>query len=281
VRSARPQQWTKNVLVFAAPGTAGVLTQGPRLLDALIAFAAFCLAASGTYVLNDVLDRAEDLRHPRKRHRAIASGVVPLPLAVAWAAALFCAAGAVGLLARPAFLAVLAGYAILTLAYSAVLKHIAVVDIVAVGSGFLLRAIGGAVAVDVALSDWFLIVAIFGCIFLVTGKRHAEHLDLGADRGGHRRTLSRYPLSYLVHVRSVSAAVTIIAYCQWALARDGAGPPWAALSILPVVLGLFRYELLLEEGKGGMPDEVIRQDRPLQAIGLAWCVLLALQVYAT
>lgn len=282
LRSMRPQQWVKNLLVFAAPGLAGVLSQGSALRDTLVAFAAFCLVASGTYVLNDVADRHADAQHPKKRHRPVASGALGVPLAAGLGGALLVGGVLLGFLARPALVAVLAGYAVLTLAYSGYLKHVAVVDLVAVASGFLLRAAGGAAAVDVALSDWFLIVATFGSIFLVTGKRHAEHLDLGDERGETRRTLGRYPLSYLVHVRSVSAAVTILAYCQWALERDdGSSVPWAAISILPVVLGLFRYELLIEEGKGDMPDEVLREDRGLQAIALVWCALLAAQVYGS
>ena len=281
VRSMRPQQWVKNLLVFAAPGLAGVLSESAALRDAIVAFVAFCLVASGTYVLNDVADRHADAQHPKKRHRPVASGALSVPLAWALGSGLLVGGVLFGFLARPALVAVLAGYAVLTLAYSAYLKHVPVVDLVAVASGFLLRAAGGAAAVDVALSDWFLIVATFGSIFLVTGKRHAEHLDLGDERGETRRTLGRYPLSYLVHVRSVSAAVTILAYCQWALERDDATAiPWAAISILPVVLGLFRYELLIEEGKGDMPDELLREDRGLQAIAVVWCALLAAQVYA-
>lgn len=281
IRSARPRQWIKNVLVFAAPATAGVLTNGTALREAAVAFTAFCLVASGTYLVNDVLDVHDDRLHPRKRARAIASGVVPLPLAASVGAALMAigiAAGAA--FGRPLLVAVLCGYVALTLAYSIRLRHVAVIDLVAVASGFLLRTIAGGVSTHVRLSQWFLIVATSGSIYLVAGKRHAEHIDLGEDRGAHRRTLDRYPLSYLAHVRAVSSAVAVVAYCLWAINRGPTGSvPWAALSIGAVVIGLLRYELLVEEGHGGAPEEVLRRDRSLQVLGLIWVGLLLAAVY--
>lgn len=281
LRGMRPAQWVKNVLVFAAPATAGVLSRPGPLRHALVAFAAFCLVSSGTYLLNDVLDVQADRRHPRKCVRPVASGLVSLPLAVIAGALLMMAGvGLVIALGRPLLVAVLAGYVVLTLAYSVWLKHVAVLDLLCVAAGFLLRAVAGGVAVDVRLSQWFLIVATFGSIYLVVGKRHAEHVDLGEARGLHRRTLGRYSLAYLAHVRTMSSAVTVLAYSLWALDRGHREhSPWAGVSILPVVIGLLRYELLVEEGQGEAPEAVLRHDRLLQVLGVAWIVLVIVEVY--
>src|SRR5690606_13791274 len=158
VRLARPKQWAKNVLVFAAPAAAGVLDNREWALDALAAFVCFCLAAAGTYYVNDARDVEADRRHPTKRHRPVASGVVPVPVAYAGGALLLAAAVGLGWLVNPDLALTLGGYIVLTTAYSSWLKHVAVVDLVAVAAGFVLRAIAGAAATQVPISDWFFIV---------------------------------------------------------------------------------------------------------------------------
>ena len=281
LRAMRPDQWTKNLLVFAAPATAGVLDEGPHALDAVLSFVAFCLLASATYLLNDVLDREHDSRHPVKRDRPVAAGVLSVRAALAAGAVLLVAGLAGGAATgRAALVAVLVGYVALTAAYSTVLKDVAVVDLAAVAGGFLLRAVAGGAAVDVPLSDWFLIVATFGSIFLVSGRRHAEHVRLGADGGAHRATLGRYSLGYLGHVRTLASAVMILAYCLWALERgEGLDVPWFGLSIVPFVLGVLRYELLVEEGHGGEPEQVLLRDRGTQALVAVWTALILGGVY--
>jgi decaprenyl-phosphate phosphoribosyltransferase len=281
VALARPQQWTKNVLVFAAPGTAGVLLEGPAIADTLVAFAAMCLAASATYALNDVLDRDQDLQHPRKRHRPVASGAVSARSALALAAAAL--AGALAgpvVLGEPALAGVVAAYLAVTAAYSLWLKHMPGFDLAGVASGFLLRAVAGAVAVDVPISSFFLIVASFGSLFLVAGKRHAEAVVLGEDSGVHRRTLEVYTRSFLGHVRAMSSAVCVLAYALWALEQgEGQAFPWFGTSIVPFVLAMLRYELAIEEGHGGEPDEIFRRNREIQVLGAIWVVLVGIGVY--
>src|SRR5258706_9715906 len=178
IRTARPKQWLKNVLVFAAPGAAGVLDNGKPLLRTLIAFVCFCLAASGTYLLNDASDVDSDQLHPTKRHRPIASGVVSVRLARSTAVILI--AGAIGLAfaARWQLAVTVGGYVAITTLYSAALKHVAVVDIVALASGFVLRLVAGAAATGVRISDWFFIIGAFGSLFMVAGKRHAERMEM-------------------------------------------------------------------------------------------------------
>jgi decaprenyl-phosphate phosphoribosyltransferase len=176
---------------------------------------------------------------------------------------------------------VLGAYVALQPLYSLWLKHVVVVDIAAVASGFLIRAIAGGVAVDVPISSWFLTVAGFGSLFMVAGKRHAEHLDLGDDRGDHRPTLDVYSSDFLRYVRSVSSSVAIAAYCLWAFEKaDLAGAPvWFQLSIGPFVLGVLRYGRLLETGRGGAPEELVLQDRTLQVLGALWLACFAVGVH--
>ncbi len=283
LRTARPRQWAKNVLVFAAPGAAGVLGHADPLLKTLGAFGIFCLSASGTYFINDAIDSAADRLHPVKRHRPVASGVVPVPLSIAVGTVLMAAGiGLAYLLAGQPLATVMGIYVAINFAYSMWLKDEPVIDLAAVASGFVLRAIAGGVAVGVALSNWFLIVASFGSLLMVAGKRHAEHLDLGDERAGHRPTLGYYSLGFLRYVRSLASAVAITAYCIWAFdkaAGAGHGAIWFQLSIVPFVIAILRYALLLDAGEGSAPEELVLRNRPLQVMGVIWLALFAVGVY--
>ena len=282
---ARPRQWIKNVLVLAAPGAAGVLTHRHDGLVALGAFGLFCLTASGTYFLNDTFDAAADRLHPIKRLRPVAAGEISAPVAVSTGVILL--AVGVGLswvLAGAKLAAVMAVYAAIATAYSARLKHEPVIDLACVSSGFILRAIAGGVATKLPLSDWFLIVASFGSLLVVTGKRSAEHTDLGDIGADHRPTLGIYPAAFLRSVRLIAASVTLTAYCLWAFERSaqmghGHHPIWYQLSIVPFVLAILHVELRFERGLGSAPEELALHDRALQLLGAAWLVLFAIGVY--
>lgn len=282
VVEARPKQWVKNVLVFVAPAAAGVLTEVDTLANTLIAFVAFCAAASGTYFLNDAADAEADRLHATKKYRPVAAGEIPVPMARIVGALLLVASLAIALLANIELVAVVGAYVCLTSLYSTWLKHIAVVDLVAVAAGFLLRAAGGAVAADVPISSWFYIVASAASVFMVTGKRLAELRDAGDNVGETRSTLASYSVQYLAYVLAVSSGIAILAYCLWsfeesALRTDGAF--WLELSSVPFVLGLLRYALLIDAGGGGEPEELVLHDRPLQIIGLLWAVMFGIGVY--
>jgi decaprenyl-phosphate phosphoribosyltransferase len=284
VRLARPRQWTKNLLVFAAPAAAGVLDNTGPALDAFIAFAAFCLAASGTYYINDARDAEADRLHPTKRNRPVASGVVPVTVAYVGGAVLLAASVAVAFAATPELAATILGYVALTTAYSTVLKNVAVVDLVAVAAGFVLRAVAGAAATEVPISDWFFIVTSFGALFMISGKRAAEAREMGDGAGGFRTVLDTYSASYTAYLRSVTSGAVLVAYCLWAFEKAGAVSdppfvPWYQLSILPFVMAVLRYALVLDQGKGSAPEEIILSDRPLQLIGVAWAIVFALGVY--
>jgi decaprenyl-phosphate phosphoribosyltransferase len=281
VSLARPKQWLKNVLVVAAPGAAGVLTEGTPLFKTAIAFVAFCLAASGTYYVNDALDVEADRLHPKKKHRPIASGAITTTSALTVGTVLLAAAMGVSFVARWELSVVIGSYLALTLAYSVWLKNEAVLDLAAVAAGFVLRTIAGGVAVGVGISPWFLIVAASGSLFMVTGKRHAELLELGDDAGGHRRALDLYSHAYLSYVRAVASSVAILAYCLWAFEKSEpvGNPIWFELSIVPFVLAVLRYALLLEQGKGGAPEELVLSDRTLQVISIVWVALFAIAIH--
>ena len=286
IRTSRPRQWAKNGLVFAAPGAAGVLSHGHDALQAGGAFGVFCLAATGTYFLNDTVDAAADRFHPTKRLRPVAAGEVRARVAVAVGSVLLVAsAGLAWWLAGGRLALVIAIYGLVSTAYSLRLKQEPVIDLACVSSGFVLRAVAGGIATGVRLSDWFLIVASFGSLLVVTGKRSAEHADLGDLRTAHRRALGAYPPSFLRSVRLIAASVTLGAYCLWAFERAGQmgtghHPIWFELSIVPFVMALLHLELRFERGGGAAPEDLAFGDRTLQMLGLAWIVLFAVGVYA-
>ena len=282
-RSARPRQWLKNVLVFAAPGAAGVLDQWDALWRTLLVFVAFCLGASSIYLWNDALDVESDRAHPTKRNRPVAAGVVPVATAKVVGSVLPLAAlGFAALTGRWQTVAVIAVYLVVLMLYSTWLKHVAVLDIVTVASGFVLRAAGGATAVDVAMSNWFILVTVFGSLFIVTGKRYAEMREIGEDAASVRATLAAYNLGYLRLVLAVSCGAGLLSYCQWAFERsDETASEWPfyELSIVPLLTALLRYALVLEQGRGAAPEEVFLSDRVLQLMGVAWVVVFGLAVY--
>jgi decaprenyl-phosphate phosphoribosyltransferase len=282
LRLARPKQWIKNVLVVAAPGAAGVLTEGEPAFRTLIAFVCFCLAASATYFVNDAIDVDADRLHPSKRMRPVAAGEVSVTGAIAGGIGLALAALLLSFAARWQLVLVVGGYLALHFAYSVWLKHEPVLDLAAVACGFVLRAIAGGIAVGVSISPWFLIVAAAGSLFMVTGKRSAELRSLGSDATSHRRALAGYSESFLGYVRAVASSVAILAYCLWAFeksARVGT-PAWFQLSIIPFALAILRYGLLLDQDEGdGAPEDLVLSDRVLLGIGALWVVCFAVAVH--
>lgn len=280
VRLARPKQWVKNVLVVAAPGAAGVLGEPSALASTAIAFACFCLAASGTYFLNDAIDAEADRSHPVKRNRPVAAGVISRPAAIIGGIVLVVASIGLAFVARWPLAVVVAAYLAQTTLYSVWLKHEAVLDLACVASGFVLRAVAGGVAVPVPISPWFLIVTGAASLFMVTGKRHAELVDLGSGAVAHRRALAGYSAAYLGYVRAVTSTTAVVAYCLWAFeVSDRTGSTVGfRLSIIPFVLAILRYGLLLDRGGGGAPEDLVFSDRVLLALGGLWAVVFALSV---
>jgi decaprenyl-phosphate phosphoribosyltransferase len=280
LRSMRPKQWAKNVLVAAAPGAAHLLFHARIAEKTAVAFVVFCLAASGSYLLNDVRDLDADRNHPTKRFRPIASGVLPIPIALGAAGGLIGVAMVIALLLSLKFAALVAAYLAVTLAYSMWLKHEPVLDIAIVASGFVFRAVAGGVATHIPLSQWFLIVTAAGSMFVVAGKRHGEFVEMGEDRGSTRASLLTYDLPYLRFVWIMSSGIAIVAYCLWAFEQTHLHAfPWFELSIVPFVLALLRYALIIEAGHASAPEDVLLRDRVLLIISAAWLVVYGIGVY--
>ena len=282
IKEARPKQWLKNVLVFAAPGAAGVLSHSHELLQTLVILAAFCLASSGTYYWNDILDVEADRAHPKKCNRPIASGALPIGLARVLGTLLIIAGPALAFATRWQAGVVCVIYVVLTTTYSTIWKHIAVVDLVAVAAGFVLRAIAGAEATNVHMSTWFVLCTTFGSLFIVTGKRYAELRELGDAPTTARATLEEYTLEFLRTVLAISCGATLVAYCIWAFeSKELGGSHWPSyeLSIVPMLTALLRYLLIIEQGHGAAPEEIFAADRALQVLGVIWVIVFASGVY--
>ncbi|WP_327087279.1 decaprenyl-phosphate phosphoribosyltransferase [Nonomuraea sp. NBC_01738] len=274
-RAARPRHWLKNLLVLAAPLAAGVLADPPRLGAALLAVVAFCLAASGAYLLNDASDAAADRLHPRKRARPIAAGAVSVRLArITGVTLLLLAPGVAAITGGWRLPAVVTGYAALTLAYTAWLKHVEVVDLVAVMGCHVIRAYAGAVAVAVPVTGWFLVVVSLAALQLVAAKREAELKNTG---GGSRSTLTLYTPAYLAQVRIMCSGAIVVTYCLWAL--NAHANLFFGLSILPLLLMVLRHNLLVERGAGEEPEELALRDRPMRVFALALVALVGLGIY--
>jgi decaprenyl-phosphate phosphoribosyltransferase len=281
VRALRPRQWVKNFLVFAAPLAAGAVLDPDVMGPSAVAFVLFCIASSAVYLVNDSIDVEEDRRHPRKRFRPIAAGLVPRWLAVALAVVLFVTAlVAAVLFTRPQLAWVLGSYVVIQLAYCVGLKNQPVLDLAVVASGFLLRGIAGGVAAGLLLSQWFLLVAAFGSLFMVAGKRYSELVLLG-ETADTRRTLREYSVSYLRFVWTLSAGVACTAYSLWAFEMgEGQGDvPWATLSIAPFVLAILRYAVDVDRGAAGAPEEIVLRDRVLLGLAVVWAGTVGLGVF--
>ncbi len=278
LRAARPKQWVKNLLVLAVPLASGRITDPGVLVGTLLAGLAFCLLSSAVYLLNDSVDVEADRRHPRKRLRPVAAGEVSVRTARVVAALLALGGLALAALGGWQLLAVLVGYLVLQLAYSLGLKHEPVLDILLVTSGFVLRAVAGGAASDIYVSQWFLLVAGFGSLFIVSGKRYSELHTLGAE-SGTRQALVRYSATYLRFVWGVAAGATLLAFALWAFENPSSGTlPWATISIAPFVAGVLRYAVDIDAGTAAEPEDIIWADRVLQAIGAVWLLVVLLGV---
>ncbi len=279
----RPRQWVKNVLVLAAPVAAGSLFQVPVLISTAWAFLAFCLISASIYLINDVRDVEADRQHPKKRLRPIAAGELSPRTALVLAAVCLVAAVALGWFVAPLLALTVAVYWVLQVGYSLFLKNEPIIDLAMVASGFLLRAVAGGVASGIELSQWFLLVAAFGSLFMVAGKRYSEISELGAE-AWTRASLARYTATYLRFVWTLACTAVILCYSLWAFEQHGdlewLGLPWAALSIAPFTLALLRYAYVIDRGDAGEPEDVVLTDRVLQVLAVLWVVPLGIGVFS-
>lgn len=277
VRSMRPKQWTKNLLVFAgflftveekhAPGDFGRV---------LLAFGVFCLVSSSVYILNDVVDKSRDRHHPIKRKRPIAAGLLPVPVALLSATLLLAFSVLGSLWLDPYFLAVLLGYFALTTAYTLKLKHVVIVDLLVLASGFVLRAVAGAVALNVMISPWLLLCTTLLALFIGLAKRRHELVTLDEKAISHRKILNDYSVSFLDQMINITSAVALMAYSLYTfsgISRTGSRHPYMMVTIPFVIYGIFRYLYLIHnKNAGGHPEQVLLDDRPLLFNLILWAV---------
>lgn len=281
--SLRPKQWVKNLFVFAGVIFSQQLFT-PLIWPALGAFALFCALSGAMYLLNDVADAEKDRLHPTKRHRPVAAGALPRGGALAVGAGLLGAslAGAFALSWR--FGLVAAGYGALLTAYSVRLKHLVILDVLTVAVGFVLRAVAGAVAVDVEISGWLLICTVLIALFLALGKRRHEYLTLHGEAAAHRPILAEYSEGFLDQMIAVVTASTVTAYALYTMSPETVAKFHTRLLplTLPFVLyGIFRYLYLLYRRQlGGNPSDLLLTDRALLVNTVLWMLALLVLIYA-
>ncbi len=287
VRSLRPRQWLKNLLVFVAPAAAGKLGHAGTIGHAAAAFGIFSIVASGMYLLNDVLDAEADRHHPEKRQRPVAAGHIGLSQALGMGSVLVLGGLAAAWFVAGWRLAVLMGlYIAISTAYSIWVKYVPVVELASVASGFVLRAIAGGIATHVPLSDWFLAVTSFVAMFIVTGKRSAEYRHLGDRREVHRQVLGDYTPTFLQSTLTLTATGAVTAYCLWAFERTGlAAQPghhalWTQLTVVPFAIAVLHVLRVLDAGGGAAPEELALRYRWLHVLGALWVVLFLVGIYA-
>lgn len=285
IAALRPRQWTKNLVVFAAPLFAFNINL-PTVSASLLALVLFCCASSSFYLFNDIADVESDRKHPVKCKRPIAAGLVSVPVALGMALVLICGAVTVGWMRSPALGATITGYAILQTAYNLRLKRMVILDIGAIATGFVLRAYAGAAATNITLSPWFLLCTAMLALFLGVEKRKAELRLVSINGGKTRAVLKRYSLPLLHRMENVVTTGTVVTYALWCSgpAVRGASTSWMLLTLPFVLYGVFRYQLLSDPeeiarktdigvelgGKSERPEEVLLTDLPILVTVLGW-----------
>lgn len=278
IRLLRPHQWIKNGFVFVGLLFGHAWSDERRLILALVAFAAFCLTSSAVYVLNDIVDRERDRQHPEKRRRPLAAGTVGIRTALALAGACLGGGLALAVTGGGVLVAILGVYLVMNLAYSHGLKHVVVLDVFIIATGFMLRILAGTVGIGIAPSHWLLLCGLMLTLFLGFAKRRAELNALMQESAGHRRVLEHYTPAMLDQFITIAAGATIIAYSLYTVSAETVamhGTPWLIASVPFVVYGLLRYLFLLHRrGGGGDPARELLTDPHLIAAFLGWLVLV-------
>ncbi len=281
--SLRPDQWTKNLIVFAALIFAVKLFDPAALALASAAFLIFCVLSGCVYLINDVSDREADRQHPLKRLRPIASGALGAGTALGWAVGLSAVALAAAYTLRPLFGLVATAYLALFVLYTHWLKHVVILDVMSIAIGFVLRAVAGGLVIGVPVSDWLLVCTILGALFLGLAKRRHEITMLGDGASGHRRILEEYDPYLLDQMIAIVAAATLVVYVIYCASPDTAerfGTPLLVLTTPFPIYGIFRYLYLVHRKHGGgSPSDMLLRDRPLLGCVALWGIAVVLLIY--
>lgn len=279
----RPHQWVKNLFVFAPLLFGRKLTDPQAIANSAIAFAVFCLLASALYIFNDWIDVEEDRNHPEKRHRPLSSGALTIRKALFAATLLAAAAISLSVLLGLGFVAIAGLYMILTLSYCLVTKNIPVLDAMTVSAGFVIRVVGGAVAIGVLASHWLIACAFLLAMFLSFSKRRQELMILSTDAGDHRKVLRDYSVEFLGQVNTILIAASIVCYALYTVAPetvDRFRTDSLIYGTAFVIYGMFRYMMLIDDPKyGGNPSKMLVSDKPLLLTVIGWGIYNAAVVY--
>jgi 4-hydroxybenzoate polyprenyltransferase len=282
-RSLRPTQWVKNTPIFAGLVFAKELFHSDIFLNVLSGFVLFCCMASAVYLVNDLADKEKDRLHPEKAKRPIASGEVSEPAAVLLSLCLAAAALTGAFFLDPFFLVIISVYLVMNLAYSSLLKHLVIIDVMCLAFGFLLRVLAGTTLAEVQPSDWLIICTVALALFLGFSKRRQELASLGAESNNHRRVLADYSVYFLDQMIAVVTAMTIMSYALYTIADETVvrfGTNNLVLTIPFVLYGIYRYLYLVHICKaGGNPTSTVLKDKPMLFNALAWLGVVILVIY--
>jgi 4-hydroxybenzoate polyprenyltransferase len=282
LKALRPKQWTKNGVLLAPLIFAKSAFETGLVVRALVAVVAFSLLASGVYVINDWVDREKDRLHPEKRRRPIAAGHLGLGSAIVLVVVCWGGAAALGAWLGVGFLGVLGGYLLLQVVYTGGLKHMVLLDVMAIALGFILRVVAGAVAISVVVSNWLFLCTLLGAVFLGFAKRRAELSSL-EEAAAHRANLADYTVPMLDQMMSIAAASTVLAYGLYTVSPETVahvGSDKLKFTVPCVIYGVFRYVFLVHKrGQGGAPEKVLLGDLPIQLTVLAILGLAAWALY--
>jgi len=281
--SLRPWEWVKNLFLFAALFFSGNLLNTELLVRSLIAFGLFCCAAGGVYLINDVWDRHQDEKHPQKQMRPIASGALPVSVAVLVAVVSYVIAVAGAFSLRPIFGIVMVAYVLLSVAYSKWLKHAVIVDVFSIAAGFVLRVVAGAVVIDVMISHWLLICTMLLALFLGFSKRRHELVALAGEASRHRSVLTEYDERFLDMMIGIVTSATVVAYTLYTVSQETIEKfhtDGLLLTVPFVLYGIFRYlYLVYHKNDGGAPAQTLMTDRPLLINLALWALTCGLIIY--
>jgi len=279
----RPQEWAKNLLVFSGVIFSRSLTDINNLWLSCLGFAVFCAAASGIYIFNDLCDLKADRAHPIKRNRPIASGMLRLNAARAAMLVLFAIATAGSLALGHGFAIIIAIYLVTCLAYSLRLKDVVILDVILIASGFVLRAVSGAVLIGVDASVWMVLCTSMVALLVGFGKRRHELVLLEGSAEDHRRNLSEYSVDFLDSIMAICSGAALITYALYTRADETVarvGSNGMLITIPFVVYGIFRYLFLIQRRQaGGDPVQILFRDRPTLLNLLLWILTAGLVIY--
>lgn len=272
----RARQWLKNLMLFFPPFLGGTLFSNINFIQMLIPFSAFCFVSSATYIVNDVFDKENDRHHPEKCTRPIASGKIPVSLALIYSAVMLISGMLMAWHVSAVFCFIMLVYILVSIAYSARLKEIVLLDIFCISAGFMLRLLAGGAAFEVRISGWLFLSVFLLSLFLSAGKRLSEKQSLGERVHHHRKVLLAYPKGFLEGVIYMTGGSVLVTYSMYAITRHSA---LLLYSVPLCCFGLLRYIIRIRAGKNGDPTESLLKDLPLFVVGVVWAIMVGWGIY--